>query len=157
MIQSTVFCGLNLNLQQKEMNLITAIKLMLWLVVAVILYHVSIMLKVVPYELTWGGRLTNDFEMYVFETISVLVNLFLFTLLMIKGKYWKEFIPLKVVNISLWVFAALFVLNTFGNVLAKTAFEKSFAAITFISFFLICYILIKARKRSLDSGGKQLN
>lgn len=59
------------------------------------------MLKVVPYELTWGGRLTNDCEMYVFETISVLVNLLLFTLLMIKGKYWKKFIPLKIVDIFL--------------------------------------------------------
>ncbi len=75
------------------MNLTTAIKMMLWLLVAVILFHLSILLKIVPYELTWGGRLTNDFEMYVFETISVLVNLFLFTLLMIKGNYWKEFIP----------------------------------------------------------------
>lgn len=139
------------------MNLTTAIKMMLWLLVAVILFHLSILLKIVPYELTWGGRLTNDFEMYVFETISVLVNLFLFTLLVIKGNYWKEFIPLKIVDIFLWVFAALFALNTLGNILAKTAFEKSFAAITLVSSFLLCYILIKSRKRPLGSGGPHLN
>jgi len=129
------------------MNLATAIKLMIGIVVAIILFHLSILVKVVPYEITWGGRLTNDFEMYLFETISLLVNLFLFTLLMVKGKYWKEFIPLRVVNVFLWIFAILFILNTIGNILAKTTFEKSFAAITLVMSFLLFKILIKTKTK----------
>ncbi|WP_417602739.1 hypothetical protein [Owenweeksia hongkongensis] len=133
------------------MNLTTAIKLTLGIVVAIILFHLSILFKVVPYEITWGGRLTNDFEMYVFETVSVLVNLFLLTLLMIKGKYWNVFMPLRIVNILLWAFAALFALNTVGNVLAKTSFEKTFAIITLALSFLICYIQIKTGKHHLET------
>ncbi|AEV31299.1 hypothetical protein Oweho_0277 [Owenweeksia hongkongensis DSM 17368] len=144
-------CGLDFILKQKEMNLTTAIKLTLGIVVAILLFHLSILFKVVPYEITWGGRLTNDFEMYVFETVSVLVNLFLLTLLMIKGKYWNAFMPLRIVNILLWAFGALFALNTVGNVLAKTSFEKTFAIITLALSFLICYIQIKTGKHHLET------
>jgi hypothetical protein len=144
-------CGLDFISKQKEMNLATAIKLTLGIVVAIIHFHLSILLRVVPYEMTWGGRLTNDFEMYVFETVSVLVNLFLLTLLMIKGKYWNVFMPLRIVSVFLWIFAALFALNTVGNVLAKTSFEKTFAIITLALSFLICYIQIKTGKHHLET------
>lgn len=150
-VQSAAMCGLDFILKQKEMNLTTAIKLTLGIVVAILLFHLSILFKVVPYEITWGGRLTNDFEMYVFETVSVLVNLFLLTLLMIKGKYWNAFMPLRIVNILLWAFGALFALNTVGNVLAKTSFEKTFAIITLALSFLICYIQIKTGKHHLET------
>jgi hypothetical protein len=41
------------------------------LLVILILFHLSIIAKIIPYNITWGGRLTNDTEMYVFETISI--------------------------------------------------------------------------------------
>ena len=121
---------------------------MLWLLVTVMLFHLSIMLKIVPYEITWGGRLKNDSEMYVFEIISMVINLFLFLILLVKGKYLKEFIPMSVVNITLWIFLVLFGLNTIGNILAKTNFEKFFALLTLISSYLIWVILSKDKKRT---------
>ena len=130
------------------MNPKTAIKIMLWFLVAVMIFHLSIMLKIVPYEITWGGRLKNDSEMYVFETISMVINLFLFSILLIKGKYLKEVIPLKIVNLALWVFLVLFGLNTIGNMLAETNFEKFFAILTLVSSFLIWIILTKSKKRT---------
>lgn len=65
------------NERTTKMNSKTAIKIMLCLVVAILLFHSSIILKIVPYEITWGGRLKNDSEMYVFEIISILLNLIL--------------------------------------------------------------------------------
>lgn len=82
------------------MNPKTAIKIMLYLLAAIIFFHFSIILKIVPYEIAWGGRLNNDSEMYVFETISILLNLYLFSILLIKGKYLRAFISMKIVNIS---------------------------------------------------------
>lgn len=123
----------------------TAIKIMLYVLVAVILFHLSIMLKIVPYEITWGGRLKNDSEMYAFETISIVINLFLFLILLIKGKYLKEFIPIKIVNITLWVFFLLFVLNTVGNIFAKTNFEKYFILLTF-AFAILIWIILRKEK-----------
>jgi hypothetical protein len=124
-------------------NMKTAIKLMLWLIIAVTIFHLSIILKIISYEITWGGRLKNDSEMYIFETISIIINLFLGIILLIKGNYIKQIIPIKVVNLILWIFLIIFGLNTIGNVLAKTNFEKLFAIITLASSILIWIILKK--------------
>jgi len=124
----------------------TAIKIMLWMLVVVILFHLSIILKIVPYEITWGGRLKNDSQMYAFETISILINLFLCCILLIKGKYIEEFVPMKIIDISLWIFFVLFGLNTVGNILAKTNFEKFFTLLTLTSAILIWIILRKDKK-----------
>ncbi|GAA4886834.1 hypothetical protein GCM10023311_07950 [Flaviramulus aquimarinus] len=129
------------------MEKITAINLMLYLLVVVILFHLCIMLKIVPYEISWGGRLKNDTEMYVFETISIIINLLLFSILLIKGKYLGRFISMKIVNAALWVFLVVFGLNTIGNILAKTYFEKFFALLTLFFSILIWIILRKDKKR----------
>ena len=134
------------------MNSKTAIKLMLWLLGAVMLFHLCIILKIVPYEITWGGRLKNDSEMYVFETISMIIIFCLLIVLLIKGKYLREFIPTKFVNIILWFYLVLFGLNTIGNVLAKTNFEKYFAILTLAFSFLIWVILTKGKKQRRDNA-----
>lgn len=120
---------------------------MLYLLVVVILFHLCIMLKIVPYEISWGGRLKNETEMYVFETISIIINLLLFSILLIKGKYLGRFISMKIVNAALWVFLVVFGLNTIGNILAKTYFEKFFALLTLFFSILIWIILRKDKKR----------
>lgn len=129
------------------MNPRLAIKIMLWLIGAVLLFHLCIVLKIIPYEITWGGRLKNDTEMYVFESVSILINLFLCFVLLIKGNYLTEIIPMKIVNIALWIFLALFGLNTVGNIVAKTNFEKFFTLFTLVSVILIWIILRKDKKR----------
>lgn len=126
------------------MNSKTAIKIMLYLVVAILLFHSSIVLKIVPYEITWGGRLKTDPEMYVFEFISILLNLILGLALLIKGLYIKQIISLKIVAVTLWIFLILFGLNTIGNVLAKTNFEKLFTVLT-LSMCILLWIILKEK------------
>ena len=128
-------------IRNKRMSPKTAIKLILTMLVIVILFHLSIILKIIPYEITWGGRLKNDAEMYAFETISILINLFLCAILLIKGNYIRAFIPMKFINVLLWIFLLLFGLNTIGNLFAKTNFEKFFALWTLVSAILIWIIL----------------
>ena len=125
------------------MNPKRAGKIMLWLLLGIMLLHVSIMLKIIPYEITWGGRLKNDSEMYVFETISIVINLFLSFLLLIKGHFIREVIPLNIVNAFLWIFLVLFVLNTLGNLMAQTNFEKYFSVLTLALSYLIWVIMTK--------------
>ncbi len=102
-----------------------------------------IMVKIIPYSITWGGRLTNDNEMYVFESISILINALLCWLLLMKGKLIDYKISEKIVNVILWIFFGIFVLNTIGNIFAKTTFEKSFAFLTAISAILLWKIQSK--------------
>ncbi len=123
-----------------------AIKIFLGLLILIILFHLSIITKIVPYDITWGGRLTNDTEMYVFETISILINLLLSWVLLMKGNFVKYKFPNQVVNGILWVFFAIFILNTIGNIFAKTFFEKQFAFLTGLSSILLWVILKRNTK-----------
>jgi uncharacterized protein YacL len=122
------------------------IKILLWLIAAVTLFHLAILIKVIPYEITWGGKLKNDVEMYLFESISILINLFLAYLLLIRGEYVHKLIPSKVVNIILWIFLFIFGFNTIGNIFADTLFEKSLSLLTLIFTFLLWNILKKSKK-----------
>lgn len=126
---------------KNKMSYKTSINIFLVLLIAVILFHLAIIAKVIPYDIAWGGRLQNDSEMYVFETISILINIFLGFILLMKGNYIKFQFKKKTIDIILWIFLALFVLNTIGNIFAKTTFEKLFAVLTFISAILIWKIL----------------
>lgn len=123
------------------MNYKTSINILLGLLIAVILFHIAVIAKAIPYDIAWGGRLQNDSEMYVFETISILINLFLGLLLLMKGDYVKFRFKERTIDIILWIFLVLFVLNTVGKIFAKTNFEKSFAVLTFVSVILIWTIL----------------
>lgn len=115
-----------------------AIKIFIGLLFVIILFHLSIITKIVPYDITWGGRLQNDTEMYVFETISILINVFLSWVLLMKGNFVKYKFPNQVINVILWIFFVIFILNTVGNIFAKTFFEQQFAFLTgFFSIFLL--------------------
>ena len=118
-----------------------SIKIFLGLLFLVILFHICIITKMIPCNIAWGGRLTNDTEMYVFETISILINIFLSWILLMKSNLLKFKFSDKTVQIILWIFFALFILNTIGNIFAKTNFEKFFAVLTALSAILIWNIV----------------
>ena len=127
-----------------------SINILLGLLIAVILFHLCVMAKMIPYNIAWGGRLQNDSEMYVFEAISILINLFLGLILLMKGEYIQFRFKKKAIDIILWIFFALFVLNTVGNLLAKTNFEKSFAVLTFV-FAILLWVILKTKDTKQQS------
>ena len=84
--------------------------------------------------------------MYLFESISILINLFLTYVLLIKGEYVSKLISTKGVNIILWVLLFIFGLNTLGNIFAETLFEKSLSLLTLVFTFLLWNILKRVKK-----------
>lgn len=124
----------------KRQNKLTYINILIGISVLATIFHLLILVRVIPYEITWGGRLKTVEEMYVFETLSILINSFFIFVLLQKGEYVRFFLGKKTVTIILWVFFTIFVLNTIGNVFSKTNFEKYFAILTFINSILIWII-----------------
>jgi len=120
-----------------------SLRILLAILISVLFFHLLILIKVIPYEITWGGRLQNDGEMYVFEAISILINAFMIWVLLMKGNYVKYQFPVSVLRIILWVFFFIFFLNTIGNLFAKTNFEKLFTLLTGIIALLVWKILRK--------------
>lgn len=136
---------------EASMNHKTAIQILLGLLSMVIVFHLCIVVKLIPYNIAWGGRIGNDTEMYVFETISILINLFLGFILLMKGNYIAFQFSKKTLNRVLWIFFAIFVLNTVGNIFAKTNFEKFFAVLTLLFAVLIWKILQKNNAEATTS------
>jgi hypothetical protein len=118
-----------------------SIQILLGLLSMVTAFHLCILVKLVPYSIAWGGRLKSDQEMYVFEIISIMINLFLITILLMKGGYLKVQLKEKIINIVLWIFLLIFLLNTLGNALANTNFEKMFSVVTLVLALLLWNIL----------------
>ena len=124
-----------------KLNSQVAVKVMLGLLSMVILFHLLIIIEMVPYKIAWGGKLQTDGQMYVFEGFSILINLFLLFILLIKGRYIKPQFSERTIKIVLWIFLILFILNTIGNLFANTHLERIFALLTLIFSFLIWIVL----------------
>jgi hypothetical protein len=125
-----------------------SIQILLTIILFVLLYHVCIIMGIVPYENAWGGRLTSAREMHVFETISIGINLFLAWIILMKANYITKLFSDKVLNIILWIFFFLFLLNTIGNVFAKTLAEKLFSFVTLAFSYFIWKVIQKETTKS---------
>jgi len=122
----------------KEIDKSRSLKLMLGLLATVMIFHILVIVQIIPYEIVWAGKLQSIDDMYAFESMSILVNSFLITVLLLKGNFFKHRIPGKYINGIIWFFICLFALNTIGNLFAKTIFEKVvFTPLTLISVFLL--------------------
>ncbi len=66
-----------------------------------------------------------------------------------KGNLVKFKFSLKTININLWIFLVLFLLNTVGNIFAKTNFEKFFAIITGL-FAVLIWSILKQKSKAKD-------
>jgi hypothetical protein len=127
-------------------NRSTPIILLLAVTILSLIFHLLIMIGVIPYALTWGGRLESTKEMLVFETISIVINLFFLHTLLQKGSYIRTTYNKKIIRIILWVFFILFILNTAGNIQAITTFEKCLTVVTGLNAVLLLMILLRDKE-----------
>lgn len=118
-----------------------AMRIILVIQLMALIFHSCIVLQIIPYAITWGGKLHNLQEMYLFESISILINVFFVWVLLMHAGKAKAFFSMKVVCSILWAFMLLFVLNTIGNIFAKTTFEQCFTFVTLLISVLLAIIL----------------
>lgn len=96
---------------------------MLVLTVCIILFHLLIVAKIIPYNIVWGGRLTSDAEMIQFEAVSIAINFLILLVVAIKGEYIRLPIPSKIITVLLWLFFGMMIANTIANLFSATWFE----------------------------------
>jgi hypothetical protein len=89
-----------------------------------LILHFIILIKLIPYNLVWGGRLKSDKEMYRFEIFSILINSLFVIVILVQGHFLTIEIPNKIITYALWLMTGLFLLNTIGNVTSKNKFEQ---------------------------------
>ncbi|GAA0192503.1 hypothetical protein GCM10009122_55370 [Fulvivirga kasyanovii] len=90
----------------------------------VIVFHMLILLGLVPFEIVWGGRLKNASEMVIFELISIAINIAMLTVVCIHGGIIKTNVKHGLLKGFLWIMFFLFLLNTIGNIASNNIYEK---------------------------------
>lgn len=107
----------------------------------VVAFHILIITGIIPFSIVWGGKLGSRADMFRFETVSLLVNTIFIVILRVKKFCILEGINNRWITGILWVFMALFLANTVGNLFAESLLEKLvFTPITLLSAILIYYI-----------------
>ena len=114
-------------------------KILIFIYSFVLIFQFLLLLGIIPYEYTWGGKLKSIEEMYVFVSIALLLNLiFLLTILQTANLIsWN--IPKTAIKISLWFMVVVFALNTVGNLFAETNLEKFIATPLTLLLSILCY------------------
>jgi hypothetical protein len=94
-----------------------------------VLFHLSIILGIVifdfvPVDFLWGGRMETKDQLLGFEIISLLIMVLCFFIVLIRSEKVRLQRLMRAAVIALWILFILFLLNTIGNLLAKTTFER---------------------------------
>jgi hypothetical protein len=98
-----------------------------------LILHICVLLKFIPYNIIWGGRLKSDTEMYRFEAISILMNLFFLFVISVQSGFLVIGFPKIIMTVLLWAMTIMFLFNTFGNIMSKNKIEQRlFTPITII-------------------------
>ncbi len=128
-----------------------SLRIITWTFVLTIIYHLAIIFQFIPFEFVWGGRLTSEKEMYQFESVSLLLNI-VFLVLSMTLLRKKEMRKKTVVKVIFYLFAVLFLMNTAGNMVAISDFEKYiFTPVTLIVALLCLRIAVGDKGQSTSS------
>ncbi|TGN03420.1 hypothetical protein [Leptospira dzoumogneensis] len=117
-----------------------------------IIFHTIIISGTVPFSIVWGGRLETWEQMIAFESISILLNSIFLIVIALDAKYIKLRIPGRIVRIAIWIMAAVFSLNTLGNIFSLNSTETVvFTPVTLvIALCCLALVLIPAKGGRLD-------
>lgn len=122
-----------MNLLKKVISQRLATLGLLTLFSLVIVFHILVLVQVIPYKIVWGGRLENDTQMIQFEGTSIALNLIMLALVAIYSGYLKWEINRRWIQLGMWIMVALFLLNTVGNLFAINDWERwIFTPLTFL-------------------------
>lgn len=128
-------------------NLITikqSFRIFLLITTFALVYHLLIITQVVDYKNAWGGQLTNVDQMYVFETFSILSQIIFTFIAYVKSNAQKGTRAYQYSKIVVFLIALLFLLNTFGNLMAIEIFERIvFTPLTFLSSVFLLRIALE--------------
>ncbi len=121
-----------------------ALILMFVLLGVLLTFHAMVLNGVIPYDIVWAGKLKSYDEMIRFETVSILINSLMLFVFVVKYRLLRSGRSNKIIDIIIWIFALLFLLNTAGNLFSKSTLELVLGtALTLVSSVLSVVIVKK--------------
>lgn len=120
------------------------------------LFHLVIIIGILAFEFApvdylWGGQMESPEQLLVFELISLIVIALCLTIVSIRSGNLHAPALLKASRVALWLLFVLFVLNTIGNLFAKTTFEQFLSLIT----ALLAVVCLRMALEPIDQSQKR--
>jgi NADH:ubiquinone oxidoreductase subunit 2 (subunit N) len=128
------------------MNKKTALILLFLILGTLVVFHLLILIQLIPYDKVWGGKIDTIDEMRAFESFSILLNSFMLFILALKYRQLNRGIRHKLIDILIWMFFAFFVLNTFGNLYAESIQELILGTVLTLTSAVLCLIIVRKEK-----------
>ena len=123
-----------------------ALYAMLYMMALVLLFHILVIIEVIPYSIVWGGRLESKQAFYKFELVSIVINLLMLLIFLFKSGKLKSPINDTFLRILIGLQALLFLLNMLGNLVAVSIWERViFAPLTFLAFIFCTRIMLEKK------------
>jgi len=110
-----------------------AVYLTIGMLLLAFIFHFLVLSQIIPYEITWGGRLKSLKEMYLFESVSIILNGIFIGVVAMKAAVFGAVVSTRYLNYFIFAMAILFSINTIGNLFA----EKNIEAILGTTFTLL--------------------
>ena len=111
-----------------------------------LLFHILVLLRVIPADIVWGGQIQGiPANLVTLEGIAFVVTALFLIIVTAKTGYIQAGRLSAVVNLGIWLIFAYLLLNTLGNLASGISFEKLlFAPITV--FLALCALRLALEK-----------
>lgn len=141
----------------KIINFNQAVLASLFIFGLLILFHLTILVGIIffdfaPIDFLWGGQMKTVEQLLKFEIFSFLILFVFIFVVLIKSKRLNLPKLKGFAGVAIWVIFVLFLLNTIGNLMAKTTFEKFFAIATGLLAFLMLRIALEKDSKQVYQG-----
>jgi len=88
-------------------------------------FHILVLLRVLPADIVWGGAMQNSSSsLFLLEMISLFITLLLAVIIAAKTGYIKAVRFQTAVNIGVWVVFAILLLSMLANFASGVAVEN---------------------------------
>ena len=123
-----------------------ALWIMFFLLGLVLIFHFLIITELIPFDKVWAGNLKSVDEMRRFETFSILINTVMLIVLISKYRLLKRGKHNRIIDVLIWIFAALFALNTLGNLFSQSMIELILGTFLTLTSAILCVIIVRKEK-----------
>lgn len=119
---------------KKRIPFSTAKNATIAILLLVTLFNLLVMAGIVPYNIVWGGRLQNTEEMIAFELVSIIINLLIIFIVLLKaGRVLPS--ASKLAYVLAWLLPIIYFFGILGNLASTSPIERAlFVPVTLLLF-----------------------
>ncbi len=99
-------------------------KVLMGLLALLIVMHVLLLARVIPYEVVWGGNIKDESQLNVFETTALIITAIFLIVVAIKLGYIEAPRLKRAADLGMWIVFAYFAMNIIGNLTSEVSWER---------------------------------